>query len=154
MSPAPRPWYADGLRFGCTACGDCCRGPEPGHVFVDAKDIKRLAKHLELELDAFGQRYLRRVQGDQLSLTEHRNGDCVFWQEGEGCTVYAARPVQCRQFPFWPETLESRAAWREEAQTCGGMDAEDGRLYTQEEIETLLGSRRSTRPGRKPRRLA
>ena len=32
--PSPNtPWYADGLPFTCTQCGDCCTG-DPGYVWV------------------------------------------------------------------------------------------------------------------------
>ncbi len=34
----------------------------------------------------------------QLSLTEHPDGRCIFLAE-QGCTVYEARPEQCRSFP-------------------------------------------------------
>ena len=35
LSPLPPPptWYADGLRFTCTQCGNCCTG-QPGFVWI------------------------------------------------------------------------------------------------------------------------
>lgn len=31
-------------------------------------------------------------------------GTCPFLKEGK-CSVYEARPTQCRTFPFWPELM-------------------------------------------------
>jgi hypothetical protein len=33
--------------------------------------------------------------------------------------------VQCRLYPFWPELVESRAAWKEEAKLCPGIGKGD-----------------------------
>ncbi len=115
------PWWADGLRFGCTRCGNCCRGPDPGWVWMDEGEIERLAAFLELDLDAFGSKYLRRV-GERLSLVEQPiTNDCVFWDEMDGCTVYEARPAQCRTFPFWPENVASPSDWEQVGASCPGQ---------------------------------
>jgi len=126
-------WPGEGLRFTCQQCGICCRGPEPGYVWVNEAEIEALARRFELSLDAFGLRFLRRV-GARFSLVERANHDCIFWEEGKGCTVYEDRPTQCRTFPFWPEFISSRSAWRR-IEWCHGKD--QGRLYSPEEIEKL-----------------
>ena len=38
-----KPWYADGLRFACTQCGNCCTG-EPGFVWVNDAEIAAIAE--------------------------------------------------------------------------------------------------------------
>ena len=96
IPPSQSPWYREGLSFECTRCGDCCRGP--GYVWVNREEIANLASFLELTPEAFGRRYLRRVER-RLSLIDNDDGDCIFWENG--CTVYSARPTQCRTFPFW-----------------------------------------------------
>jgi Fe-S-cluster containining protein len=131
-APPAAPWYRDGLRFACTGCGACCHGP--GYVWVDAAEIAVLAEHLGLDLDAFGRRYLRRVDG-RLALVDGADEACVFWRDG--CTVYPARPTQCRTFPFWRDNLTSRAAWNRVARESPGVD--QGRLYSAGEIVSLLG---------------
>lgn len=144
------PWWSGGLTFTCTACGDCCRGPEPGFVEVDGPMITALAEHLGLSEEAFSRRYVRRIVSQGiLSLIEKKNGDCVFWEDGQGCTVYEVRPTQCRTFPFWPEVLESKEAWDEHAEDCPGMTraAEGrGRHYTAAQVETILGGHGATGP--------
>jgi uncharacterized protein len=128
-----KPWYGEGLRFTCQQCGNCCRGPDPGYVWVTEEEIAALAKRLDMSLDAFGRLYLRRV-GGRYSLVERYNHDCVFWEEGQGCKVYSERPEQCRTFPFWPEFIESKDAWKT-IDWCRGKD--QGRVFTPDEIDEL-----------------
>lgn len=126
------PWYEDGLRFECSRCGRCCTGH--GYVWMTRSDIERLADELEIDVDEVGRRYLRRV-GGRLSLVERQDGDCVFWSSTEGCTVYDARPGQCRTFPFWPANLRDEGSWAAVGGACPGVG--EGRLYSLGEIETL-----------------
>ena len=134
-------WYADGLCFSCTQCGDCCRHHE-GYVWVDPPTISNIAEFLKMDIDDFSRKYVRKVDGEY-SLVEKPNFDCIFWENG--CTIYPVRPTQCRTFPFWPENIESPEAWQEEYDCCPGMGT--GRLYTQEEIETLAtGTGETTAP--------
>ena len=135
------PWYRDGLRFGCTGCGHCCTGA-PGYVWVGSKEIEALASHLRLSREAFARRYLRRV-GERYSLLERLNGDCVFFSEGRGCTVYSARPRQCRSFPFWPEHLRTPAAWDGLRAACPG--AGQGRVFPLEEIQLIRRGKEDVR---------
>jgi Fe-S-cluster containining protein len=125
-------WYAEGLEFTCTRCGNCCTG-EPGFVWVTPEEIERLAALVGVALDEFARRYVRRV-ADHLSLIERANGECIFWDAHEGCTVYPERPAQCRTWPFWPPHLESRRSWEKLQAFCPG--SRQGRLYAIEEIET------------------
>lgn len=52
----------------------------------------------------FIQHYLCRVN-NRLSLKERVAEDglecCFFDSTMKGCTIYAVRPQQCRQYPFW-----------------------------------------------------
>ena len=45
----------------------------------------------------------RFVQPDGRTLKDGLGNRCVFLQDGPevACRVYAARPAQCRQWPFW-----------------------------------------------------
>ena len=125
------PWYRDGLAFECTQCGDCCRGA-PGFVWVDAEAIARIAEYRGESVDQFSRRHVRRV-GDRYSLIERPGGDCVFWEEQGGCTVYPARPVQCRTWPFWAENIESPADWEHVRSVCPGSGR--GQWFSLEQIQ-------------------
>lgn len=148
------PWYAEGLKFTCSQCGNCCTGG-PGFVWISREEIVRLATFLEITPEQTVEKYCRKVDG-RWSLKEFRNSagnyDCVFLKEdrvavpgasGEKvvatrrrCTVYDVRPLQCRTWPFWPENLWSRKTWDHAAKRCHGMNA-GHRHFTRERIESL-----------------
>jgi len=126
------PWYQDGLRFKCTACGDCCTGA-PGYVWVNKAEIEALAAELGMEVAKFERKYVRQI-GVRKSLKEFKNGDCVFFDgKTRKCKVYKVRPRQCRTWPFWDSNLRSPEAWAETCQACPGSG--EGRLYQLAEIQ-------------------
>ena len=131
---ADEPWYADGLRFKCTGCGDCCTGG-PGYVWVNQAEIDALAKRLGMSAEAFEKQYVRQV-GVRRTLKEltKRNYDCVFLDaETRKCTVYEDRPRQCRTWPFWNSTVRTPEAWQQTCEVCPGSGK--GKLYSIEVID-------------------
>jgi Fe-S-cluster containining protein len=124
------PWYRDGLRFRCTRCGACCTG-EPGNVWVTAEEIAAIAEFRAETVEEVQGLYTRK--GDRgRSLREKDNGDCVFYQRGTGCTIYPARPHQCRTWPFWASNVETPDAWQHTCAFCPGSG--QGELISAEEI--------------------
>lgn len=200
QSESENPWYADGLEFTCTQCGNCCTGG-PGFVWITREEIVRLAEYLKLSPEQVVEQYCRKVDG-RFSLTERRTKeglyDCVFLTEvsGDGtsresegrgdagtrghesdvgvlsasprprvsasaseavptpdtasgsrrqhgsprkaCSVYPARPLQCRTWPFWSENLRDRKTWDRSAKRCHGMNG--GRQFTLEQIQQISES--------------
>ena len=139
------PWYGGGLRFTCTQCGNCCTGP-PGYVWISKEEIARLAKHLQIDVQQVIEQYCRKV-GGKYSLRENRNEhgeyDCIFLKEEKigglskrSCTIYAARPLQCRTWPFWDGNLQSPQRWKHAAERCHGMNF-GSRIFSREQIESL-----------------
>ncbi len=104
------PWYASGLKFGCTQCGKCCTG-KGGIVRVNEQEILKLSEAKGMTYQEFGRKYLRWDKEEERFHLKDRpdreEGACVFL-EGKTCSVYSARPMQCRTFPFWPRFLESK----------------------------------------------
>lgn len=126
------PWYKDGLRFQCTGCGDCCTGA-PGYVWVNQQEIDALAARLEMKVEKFEAKYVRRI-GVRRSLVEFSNGDCVFFDnQTRKCNVYNERPRQCRTWPFWNSNLKSPETWAETCESCPGSGK--GKLYQLEHIQ-------------------
>ncbi len=144
------PWYAQGLSFTCTQCGNCCTGG-PGFVWISEEEIDRLAGHLNISRPETLKKYCRKI-GGRISLKELRtpegNFDCIFLKEtkipGRGqrlpqvrrtCTIYSVRPLQCRTWPFWDGLMESPENWELAAKRCPGMNT--GRKYTLQQMEAL-----------------
>jgi Fe-S-cluster containining protein len=134
------PFYEAGLRFSCTRCSACCRY-ESGFVFLSRPDLDALSAELKIAGGDFIAAYCRWIESPlglfQLSLREKSNYDCVFWKDG--CTVYNARPKQCRTFPFWPSIVESPGAWKNAALSCPGIGR--GTLHGKDRIEICLHER-------------
>lgn len=137
------PFFAAGLRFECTRCSACCRH-DPGFVFLTQKDLDVLVAHFNMTEKEFKATYCRIVDFGfikRLSLKEKNNYDCIFWSE-PGCTLYGARPLQCRAFPFWPRNVSSKPDWDDAAQHCPGMN--QGKLHSKEVIAEWLASYHET----------
>jgi len=128
--PVNQKWYADGLRFKCTQCGNCCSGG-PGFVWLTVDDMHRIAQFLHMEFDAFTLEHVRKV-ADKYSLKEKRNYDCVFLKREGGkamCGVYPVRPMQCKTNVRHPDD------WAEAAEHCPGMCDADAPRYELDHIE-------------------
>jgi Fe-S-cluster containining protein len=128
------PWYKNGLRFQCTQCGHCCTGA-PGYVWVNEEEIAAIAQLRGEAVEEVTALYTRKVD-NQRSLRERANGDCIFYDRKEGCTIYPVRPRQCRTWPFWESNLASPAAWQRTCQVCPGSG--QGELIPAEEITRRL----------------
>lgn len=132
----PPPHLAAGLRFECQpGCGACCA--RPGEVRVTRADTKGMARELGLSVSEFRRQYVINDRG-ALRLVDGRKGACPMLGENYRCRVYAARPVQCRTYPFWPEVVADSAAWEWEAIRCPGIGK--GRLYAADEIIALCAA--------------
>lgn len=122
---AATPWYRDGLCFACTQCGNCCSGA-PGFVWVTPEECERIAGVLRIPVETFIAQHTRRTASGRRSLLEHRNGDCEFLERVPGgktrCTIHAARPTQCRTWPFWKSNLESAETWADTGRHCPGIN--------------------------------
>jgi hypothetical protein len=93
--------------FDPSACQECqarCCTGESGYIYVNKTEIESIAKLLNLEVRVFVQKYLFKKMY-KYSIKERKNGDsyeCVFYDGAtNGCSIYDARPLQCKTFPFW-----------------------------------------------------
>ena len=97
------PYKFDELK--CSMCeGNCCIG-ESGYIWISNQEIKELANHLNMSIEEIVQKYLFKV-GYKYSIKEKQiskdNYACVFFDlNKKQCSIYDARPTQCRTFPFW-----------------------------------------------------
>jgi len=131
------PFYNTGLNFTCTRCSGCCRH-ESGYVYLSENDLLRLTKEFNMNYSNFIQVWCRWIPfnsgRERLSLKEKSGYDCIFWKNG--CTVYSARPLQCRTFPFWDSIMCSEESWKNAGKSCPGINS--GEYHSGAEIEKFL----------------
>lgn len=131
---AVKRWYAgEGVQFECSpGCIKCCA--IPGVVYVFLGEVQRMADYFGLPADRFMEQYLRHHWGDVFELNFPITEPCMFLEE-TGCSIYEARPTQCRTFPFWPEYIRTLGTWRGLKKMCPGIGV--GRHYSKDEIEAI-----------------
>lgn len=124
------------LRFECTQCGRCCTG-RPGDVIaVTQSEQAAIVLYLAITATWFKRRYLRRVSTNRKSVRLNADGRCSFLDKAGRCRIYPVRPTQCRTYPFWPELIVSKAAWKKEAHVCEGIGR--GPIVSRRRIEAAL----------------
>lgn len=134
MTRIDKSLFASGIRFECTGCGECCKARHGyGYIYVTLKERQRLAKQLGLATGAFTRKHCEKTDG--LFHLREPSSDCQFL-DGSRCTVYQARPQQCRTWPFWPENMSKKVWNLEVKRDCPGIGI--GRLHTPAEIEGYL----------------
>jgi len=80
----------------CLSCANCCKTMTPTFT---AKDMERISGHLNMTLEAFQEKWLKREKGgdrDWLNKTE----PCQFLDmKTNMCSIYEVRPADCAGFP-------------------------------------------------------
>ncbi len=137
--PGPRSrsvWFRDGLRFSCVKCGACCRDDdEESFVFLYEGEPRRMAKALGLDEGEFLRKYVAGVDG--FATLRNSGKECILLSPGGTCSLYGARPLQCRAWPFWPEYIKKRSLWQSSV-ACKCPGAGRGRLHTASKITAIL----------------
>jgi uncharacterized protein len=89
--------------YNCDRCpAYCCSYPR---IVVTEADVKRLANHFGLSLDAAYKKLTKKGQEKGEVVLRHQKDEhfgtvCQFLDtETRGCTIYKARPRICRDFP-------------------------------------------------------
>lgn len=128
-------WYKDGIQFECQGSGGCCVSHgEYGFVYVTLEDRQNMAKLRGLSTAEFTREFC--VKSDGLfRLIDGADKACVFLNK-KRCTIYEARPMQCRTWPFWPETMSPKAWARDVKAFCPGVGK--GRTWSKTEIDAAL----------------
>lgn len=83
----------------CHGCpGYCCYKKDGAFLLITAEDINRLARFFEIGDGEVRRKYM----ANRYSLRVRQDRSCIFFRQdktSERCSVYAARPAQCRSFP-------------------------------------------------------
>ncbi|MFN7904826.1 MAG: YkgJ family cysteine cluster protein [Pseudobdellovibrionaceae bacterium] len=136
LNPTSSRFFKDGLKFQCQSSGNCCtsRG-EYGFVFLTKDDRQRMANQLKISPSAFTRKYCEKTKGLWHLKEEKGKPDCMFLSQKK-CSIYEARPTQCRTWPFWPEVMNAKTWSKEVASFCPGVGK--GKLHSAKDIQTAL----------------
>jgi Fe-S-cluster containining protein len=107
----PSTTHVSPLAFRCTACGNCCRNLR---VAVTIEDVARLAAAtgsapealvawLEphaVDMTGEPESFVELSEGRRLMVLRQLDGACQLLRADNRCGAYAARPQDCRAFPF------------------------------------------------------
>ncbi len=92
----------------CSSCrGKCCCG-QTGYVWLSSYDIDKIVLFLKTNFVDFKEKFLRK-KGNKFALKEKDNPtengfECIFFDSIKmECSIYEARPAQCKEYPFWQE---------------------------------------------------
>lgn len=84
----------------CNYCpGYCCYRLPGATLYLDAEDINRLARHFGISDGEVRAQYLE----NKNTFKTKEDGSCLLLADDrfcKRCTVHAARPRQCREFPY------------------------------------------------------
>ena len=130
-----KPWYAKGLRFECTQCGNCCRNHgDYAYVYLSERELRAIPAYLGLTRREFLERYCTKEPGDFPTLRMDTPA-CPFLGEDNRCAIYPVRPKQCATWPFWEENLV-KSTWEGPVkECCPGIGK--GPLHPAEHVERL-----------------
>jgi Fe-S-cluster containining protein len=101
------------LKFRCTGCGNCCKDPL---LPLTDQDVARISQRTGerptafvrwvdrngIDMDDEPEAFVRLRQGKRVMVMRQGAGGCHFLGKDDRCTIYGARPLGCRIFPFDP----------------------------------------------------
>ena len=82
-------------QFDCQKCGNCCRIMRPA---LEKDDISKLAAYLSITPKEFEKKYIEKDERENEIV--FNKIPCPFFDDNScNCTVYPARPENCRSYP-------------------------------------------------------
>ena len=127
-----RPWYAEGLRFSCTQCGNCCRAEgEYEYIYVREPEVEAPGRAPGPRHRGIPRASLRRGR----RLDDHQGGRAGLPVPRCERALLGVRsaPDAVRTWPFWDENLKQPTWEGTVRKRCPGVG--QGRLYSADEVE-------------------
>ena len=107
--------------FDCKLCGHCCQGR--GGIVVSTRDLKRLCGHLKVTAGEFERKWGER-RGGKLHIRAAEDAYCIFFTQGTGCAVHAAKPDICRAWPYFRGNLLDADSFGLSKDFCPGIPSD------------------------------
>jgi Fe-S-cluster containining protein len=128
--------------LSCMKCASfCCK--LAGYVEVRRSDIRRLAKHLGLTVPEFEAKHIVEVTRKGEKLIKSGYDTCQFLKDDRRCSVYSARPRDCREYICWDQhdsTVYDFAKFYQ--QSIGRQQRDEAKQRAEEEAERARERRR------------
>ena len=121
-----------GIKFKCQGSSNCCvsRGTY-GYVYLTKNDLLRFSKYFKISTLLFKKKYCQYSDGYMHLKEVNKNGNCIFLKNKK-CSIYKARPTQCRTWPFWKENMNAKK-WNNHIKNfCPGVGK--GKKYSYDKI--------------------
>ena len=89
------------LQYDCAKCPAYCCSYD--RIVVEKRDLNRLAKHFNVDVETAAKRFTKTVEGEQV--LRHQKDEifgtiCMFLDlKTRRCTIYEARPGVCHEYP-------------------------------------------------------
>ena len=80
-------------KIDCGQCANCCKVMTPTYTKAE---VKRIAAHVGMSEKEYWAKYLKKDKAGDII---NRKTPCHFLDKNNRCTIYAIRPLDCRQFP-------------------------------------------------------
>ncbi len=97
--------HPQNVRFRCVKCGICC-GDTPEkerNILLLKKEAQRISTLTKQQKDDFANELTNKEPYAYEMKKTTKGGKCLFLQHNR-CTIYQARPLVCRFYPFGLET--------------------------------------------------
>lgn len=114
-------------------------------MFVNEAEVKAMATALKIDVFDFVRDFTEdrepALGSNEALLTSLKNmqGACsLLADDRRTCRVYAARPTQCRTYPFWAGNMIGEAEWKTEGVRCEGISKASAPLVPVNEIAMNL----------------
>jgi Fe-S-cluster containining protein len=100
--------YPKNLAFTCNDCGICCgdTNQKTRHILLTQKDAQQVVIHAKQPIAVFAVEIHNQAPYIYEIKKQPETGKCVFHQNSQ-CTIYVARPLICRFYPFQLSTDET-----------------------------------------------
>lgn len=137
-------FYKRNLRFKCKRCATfCCKLEGPNLTERDVQRIKEAGYTTNNFLEPTAIRKDNSTLKAQCRLRKRDDGSCVFLRFNEKskiyeCSIYDARPVLCRIYPFDFERIDSNSFMLRFIPCCKGLNSPDGELVDERFISNYL----------------
>ncbi len=105
--------------FSCTRCGICCTG-ENGIIVDNTKDLPRLLEYFNISVEELDQKYTK-IHNNKRVLRAGEDKNCLFFEDGKGCTIHTARPDICRAWPYFRGNMVDSTSFEMAKSDCNGL---------------------------------